>query len=69
MGVGSSAHGDSLGKNTGIGCRALLQGIFPTEGSNLVLLHCRRILLPTELSLDVGLFDDVYSAVSISLFF
>ena len=27
----SSAHGDSPGKNTGVGCHALLQGIFPTE--------------------------------------
>ena len=25
---GSSVHGDSLGKNTGVGCHALLQGIF-----------------------------------------
>ena len=27
------------GKNTGVGCRFLLQGIFPTQGSNLSLLH------------------------------
>ena len=26
---------DSPGKNTGAGCHALLQGIFPTQGSNL----------------------------------
>ena len=32
---GSSFHGDSPGKNTGVGCHALLQGIFPTQGSNL----------------------------------
>ena len=32
---GSSVHGDSPGKNTGVGCHALLQGIFPTQGSNL----------------------------------
>ena len=31
---GSSVHGDSPGKNTGMGCLALLQGIFPTQGSN-----------------------------------
>ena len=31
---GSSVHADSPGKNTGVGCRALLQGIFPTQGSN-----------------------------------
>ena len=35
---------DSPGKNTAVGCHALLQGIFPTQGSNLGLLHCRRIL-------------------------
>ena len=38
---------DSAGKNTEVGCHALLQGIFPTQGSNprlLWLLHCRRIL-------------------------
>ena len=29
---------DSLGKNTGVGCHALLQGIFPTQGSNACLL-------------------------------
>ena len=33
---GSSVHGDSPGKNTGVGCHALLQGIFPTQGLNLV---------------------------------
>ena len=31
---GSSVHGDSLGKNMGVGCHALFQGIFPTQGSN-----------------------------------
>ena len=38
---------NSSGKNTGVGCHALLQGIFPTEGSNpglLCLLHCSKIL-------------------------
>ena len=35
---------NSLGKNTGVGCHFLLQGIFPTQGSNLGLLHCRQIL-------------------------
>ena len=42
--TGSSAHGDSLGKNPGVGCRALLQGISLTQGSKLGLLHCRQIL-------------------------
>ena len=30
---------DSPGKNTGVGCHALLQGIFLTQGSTLCLLH------------------------------
>ena len=30
---GSSVHGDSPGKNTGVSCHALLQGIFPTQES------------------------------------
>ena len=33
---GYSAHGDSPGKNTEVGCHALLQGIFPTQGPKLV---------------------------------
>ena len=41
---GSSVHWDSPGKNTGVGCLALLQGFFPTQGLNLGLLHCRQIL-------------------------
>ena len=41
---GFSVHGDFPGKNTGVGCHALLQEIFPTQGSNPGLLHCRRIL-------------------------
>ena len=41
---GSSVHEDSPGKNTGVGCHFLLQGIFPTQGSNPGLLHCRQIL-------------------------
>ena len=32
------------GKNTGVGYHFLLQGIFPTQGLNLGLLHYRRIL-------------------------
>ena len=41
---GSSVHGDSLGKNTRVGCHALLQGIFPTQGLNPGLLHCKPVL-------------------------
>ena len=35
---------DSPGKNTGVGCHSLFQGIFPTQGWNLGLLLCRQIL-------------------------
>ena len=35
---------DSLGKNTGVDCHALLlQGTFPTQGSNTGLPSCRQI--------------------------
>ena len=35
---------NSPGKNTGVGCHSLLQGIFPIQGLNYSLLHCRWIL-------------------------
>ena len=35
---------NSPSKNTGVGFHSLLQGIFPTQGSNPGLLHCRRTL-------------------------
>jgi len=35
---------NSPGKNTGVDSHSLLQGIFPTKGLNLYLLHCRQIL-------------------------
>ena len=35
---------DSPGKNNGVSSHSLLQGIFPTQGSNPRLLHCRHIL-------------------------
>ena len=35
---------NSLGQNTGVGSRSLLQGILPTQESNPGLLHCRQIL-------------------------
>ena len=36
---------DSPGKNTGVGCHFLLQGIFLTQGSNPGLPHCRQTLI------------------------
>ena len=41
---GSSVHGYSPSKNTGVGCHALLQESFPTQGSNWILLPCRWII-------------------------
>ena len=35
---GSSVHGDSLGKNTGVGGHALLQGVLPDPGIELASL-------------------------------
>ena len=37
---------DFPGKSTGVGCHFLLQGIFPTQGLNPGLSHCRRMLYP-----------------------
>ena len=39
-----SVHGDSPGKNTGVGIHSLLQRIFPTQGSKPGLPRCRWIL-------------------------
>ena len=39
---------DFPGKSIGVGCHSLLQGIFQTQGLNLVLPHCRQMLLPSE---------------------
>ena len=36
---------NSPGKNTGMGSQSLLQGFLLTQGPNLVLLHCRQILI------------------------
>ena len=49
MSVSLQPHGlyspwNSPGWNTGVGSLSLLQGIFPNQGSNPGLLHCRRIL-------------------------
>ena len=46
---GSSVHWDFSGKNTGVGCHFLFQGIFLTQGQNpclLYLRHCSWILHP-----------------------
>ena len=45
---GFSLQGDSPGKNTGVGCHFLLQGIFPPQGSHpcLLCLLTQRDSLP-----------------------
>ena len=43
---GPSVHGDSPGKNTGVGCHVLLQEIFPTQVLNPRLLHWQADSLP-----------------------
>ena len=50
---GSSVHGDSPDKNTGVGCHAFLQGIFPTQGSNPGLPHCRHVSKSKSLPLNM----------------
>ena len=44
--VPGSSLWDFPGKNTGVGCHALLREIFPTQGQNLYLLHWRVIKNP-----------------------
>ena len=39
---------DSLGQNTRVGSLSFLQGIFPTQGLNPGLPHCKVIFLPAE---------------------
>ena len=41
---GSSVREDTPGKNTGVGCHVVLQGVFPTQGLNPGLPRCRQIL-------------------------
>ena len=69
---------NSPGQNTGVGSLSLLQGIFPTQGLNPGLLHCRQILYqlshkesPPKLSSFISYFlfsyifwDSTYSFVS-----
>ena len=41
---GSPLHRISPGKNTGVSCHSLLQRVFLTQGSNLILLHFWQFL-------------------------
>ena len=62
-----SSPWDSPGKNTGVGCHFLLQGIFLTQGLNSSLLHCRQILYhlshqgsPAEYFLHIWLLFEIH---------
>ena len=71
---GDSLPAEPLGKhkNTGVGSHSLLQGIFPTQKPNWVLLHCRLILyqlsyqgspcigIPADFVLDAGFISIYY---------
>jgi len=52
---------NSPGQNTGVGNRFLLQGIFPTQGLNPGLLHCRQILY--QLSHQGSLYIYIYTYI------
>ena len=56
---------DASGKNTGVGCHYLLQGIFPTQGLNPHLLHCRQILslLSQQGSLQNAIYTKFYQPI------
>ena len=55
---------NSPGKNTGVGCHFLLQGIFPTWGWNLGLLLCRQILYcPSHITVLIFYLLVMYSSV------
>ena len=51
----------SSGKNPGVGCHLLLQGIFPSQGWNIGLQHCRQMLYHLSQSTDITLPKGPYS--------
>ena len=57
---GSSVHRDSPGKNTGLGCHSFQRGIFPTQGSNPGLLHCKWIFYQLSYTIKIQ-FSYVFS--------
>ena len=54
---------NSLGQNTGVGSSSLLQRIFPTQGLNPDLLHCKQILYQLSHQGSPALFQSFYSLV------
>ena len=53
---------DSPGKNAGMGCRFLLQGIFLSQRSKLQLLHCRRFFTAEPLEKPIHNLVNIYSS-------
>ena len=51
---GSSSPWDFPGNSTGVDCHFLLQGIFPTQGLNPGVLHCRQMLYWDLTGMHVG---------------
>ena len=63
---------NSLGKHTGVDCHSLLQGIFPTQGSNLGLLHCKQFLYQLSLqehTVGLNYFRNVWEKIKSKTFF
>ena len=58
---------DFPAKNTRVGCHFLHQGIFPTQGLNLCLLHCRWIFYHWAIR-EATWTDRFYYSVFFSLF-
>ena len=54
---------NSPGQNTEVGSLSLLQGIFPTQGSNPGLLHCRRILYQLSPRKPSGIYTMEYYSI------
>ena len=60
---------DFPGKNTGVGCHSLPHGVFPTQGSNPGLPHCRQVLhqLSHEGSplLNISCWKEFYATIAV----
>ena len=69
---GSCVPWDSPGKNTGVGCRALIQGIFLTQGSNmclLSLLHWQAdSLLPAPPTKPIYIYIYIYTHIYVYIY-
>ena len=60
---GSSVCEDSPNENTEAGCHALLQGIFPNQGLNPVLPHCKQILYHLSHRGGPYVYIDIYRSI------